>query len=81
MHYDVRLLAIDKKMEEEDEYFDERTFFTKQKQDVWKYISPELYCIFWYMSLPTLVVPTECYQNQIQGIHTQMETLKTQKGE
>jgi hypothetical protein len=80
-HFDMRHLAVTDEMDTENEYFDERTFILKKKEEIWKYISPELYTIFWYMSLQSLVVPQESYQTQIKIIQTQIDALKVQRND
>ncbi len=80
-HFDMRLSAVTEAIDSENEYFDEKAFILKKKEEIWKYISPELYTIFWYMSLQSLVVPTESYQTQIKTIQTQIDTLKAQRND
>lgn len=41
---------------------------TVKKEEVWKFISPELYTIFWYLNLQSLVVPDDIYKEQIKKI-------------
>ena len=40
----------------ENDYWDEHQFLITRKEDAWKILKPELYCIFWYMNIQNLMV-------------------------
>ena len=40
----------------DNEYWDEIKFIQVRKDDLWKSLKPEIYFIFWYMSIQNLVV-------------------------
>jgi len=50
-----------------------------KKEEVWKSMRPELYTIFWYINLQSLVVPEAQYKQELKRINDQMEILKSGK--
>lgn len=67
-HYEARFNTVTEEVENENEYWSELQFLTVKKEEVWKFISPELYTIFWYLNLQSLVVPDDIYKEQIKKI-------------
>jgi hypothetical protein len=53
---------------QENEYWDEVKFLTSKRDQIWQYMKPEIYCIFWYLSLSNLFVPESQYQEEIERI-------------
>ena len=53
-HLDQRLGVIDDELDEDNHYFDEREFIASKKEEIWKYMDPKLYTIFWYMTLQNI---------------------------
>lgn len=49
-------IAMESESSLENDYWDELKFINTRKDDVWKILKPELYCIFWYMNIQNLVV-------------------------
>lgn len=61
MHFEAKLKQVTDDVDRDNDYWDERKFLNQKSEEVWKYISPKLYTIFWYLSLDDLVVPDESY--------------------
>ena len=70
-------IAIENENSLENDYWDELQFITTRKEDVWKILKPELYCIFWYMSIQNLVVSEQQYKDEIKKISEQVKEQKT----
>lgn len=52
----------------DNDYWDEMTYVTVKKEDLWKHLKPEFYCIFWYMNIQSLLVPEKLYKDQIKSV-------------
>lgn len=63
-------------LEEESEYWDEKAYLNIKKNEIWKYLKPELYAIFWYLQLKDILVPEKTYREEINKINTEIESLK-----
>ncbi len=46
-------------------------------EDVQRNLNPELYALFWYLSLPTLFVPTQHYESELKRINEELTNVKT----
>lgn len=52
---------------------------SNKKKDIWKYLKPELYAIFWYLQLKDILVPEKTYKDEINKLNTEIESLKTSR--
>lgn len=59
-------------------YWDEIKYVETKKEDLWVHLKPELYCIFWYMSIQNLTVPEKLYKEEISSISTRITKLNEQ---
>ena len=48
---------------QDNDYWDEMSYVKAKKEDLWKYLKPEFYCIFWYMNIQNLLVPDKLYKD------------------
>lgn len=53
---------------DENEYWDEVKFLNTKKENLWAKIKPELYCIFWYLSIDDLKVDLDAYATCLKEI-------------
>jgi hypothetical protein len=58
MNFETKIKMVKK---DKMEYWDETKFLEAKLSEAWNSISPELYTIFWYLSIHNLVVPAESY--------------------
>jgi len=69
MHLQQRIQAVTDEKDEQNEYFDERSYLaTLKNEDLWSSLNPKLYTIFWYLNLQNLLVPETIYHDQIKKI-------------
>lgn len=64
---------------QENDYWDEPHFIQLRMDGIWKCIKPEIYFIFWYMSLQNLVVCEQSYKEEIKRISEMIDELKNPK--
>ena len=69
-------VALESENAQDNEYWDELKFVTTRKEDAWKILKPELYCIFWYMNIQSLLVCEKEYRDEIKKVTEQIEQLK-----
>ena len=60
----------------ENEYWDEQAFLNARKEEVWRSMPQEIYCIFWYASLQDLLVPSKHYKEEIESISKKVTALQ-----
>lgn len=46
-----------------------------KKEDLWRHLRPELYCIFWYLDIRDLAVPRKLYEDEIKSVQNQIKKL------
>jgi hypothetical protein len=84
MHLQQRIQAVTDEKDEQNEYFDERSYLaTLKNEDLWSSLNPKLYTIFWYLNLQNLLVPETIYHDQIKKIQKEIDEGGTasQKGQ
>jgi THO complex subunit 2 len=74
----IDALRINENVKEND-YWDEEKFVLLKKDSIWKSLKPEIYFIFWFMSLQNLVVCEQVYKDEIKRINEQIEETKNAK--
>jgi hypothetical protein len=47
--------------------------------EVQRNLNPELYSLFWYISLPTLFVPSQHYEAEIKRINDEIAVVKAKE--
>ena len=62
----------------DNDYWDEMSYVTTKKDDLWKHLKPEFYCIFWYMNIQSLLVPEKAYKELIKKVSDQIKELNNQ---
>ena len=70
--------ALSSENTQDNDYWDEIKFVTTKKDDLWRHLKPELYCIFWYMNIQNLYVPEKLYKDEIKSIADQIKKLSDQ---
>jgi len=48
------------------DYFDEKKYLKEQKDRIWKYITPEIYMLFWYLQLNDIHCPQDRYHSTLE---------------
>ena len=64
---------------QENDYWDEPQFVQLRKDGVWRCIKPEIYFIFWFMTIQNLVACDQSYKEEIKRIGDQIDELKNPK--
>ena len=62
----------------DNDYWDEIKYLETKKEDLWVHLKPELYCIFWNMSIQNLTVPEKLYKEEISSISSRITKLNEQ---
>jgi len=59
----------------DNDYWDEMGYVVAKKEDMWRHLKPELYCIFWYMNIQSILVPEQLYKDEIKSVTDQTKRL------
>jgi hypothetical protein len=57
-------------------YWNEHRFQQTKLQEIQDALMPELYTLFWYISLPNLYVPTSAYTDEVKRLTQELDEVK-----
>lgn len=52
---------VTEEVEQSCEFWDEKKYLTEIDEEKWKILNPQIYTIFWYLNLQSLLVPDDTY--------------------
>lgn len=61
LHFRVKKEMVTEEVEQSCEFWDEKKYLTEIDEEKWKILNPQIYTIFWYLNLQSLLVPDDTY--------------------